>query len=260
MSDHHSGFRVFRLKTVDSTQLYARKLISLMGVTDEFAVSANIQTNGIGSMNRSWVGGIGNLFMTVAFHLDVDVDDSIPQFSYIGATAIGEALVQECNLQHTRLSYKWVNDVLLNHKKCSGVLCEIHQNKFLLIGIGVNIKNFPKLDELRNKEYAPYEATSIENEGLQVSKRVLEKEILCKLRQKYEQWRRFGFESIRKLWMQRAEYLGEHILWSNGLGITKIGKFLGINMDGEMLLLIEDTQEKKHVTLKLRTGSIRTLL
>ncbi|AWD32991.1 Bifunctional ligase/repressor BirA [Candidatus Fokinia solitaria] len=255
---YDADFQIFRLKTVDSTQLYARKLIAFSEVEREFVVIADAQVDGIGTGSNSWIGKNGNLFMTVAFRLDPSMStDSIPQFSYIGAISVGEAIAQECALEHIRLSYKWVNDILLNYKKCCGILCEIYRNQFLLVGIGINIKHFPNLVELHEQCNMPYKATSIENEGLQVNKIQLEKRILYELRKMYKLWKEHGFTPIKKLWMQRAEYLGKDVTWRNNNNTTKIGKFLGINMAGEMLLQVEENH--KRTVIKLRTGSIRVL-
>lgn len=50
----------------------------------------------------------------------------------------------------TDFKIKWVNDVLLNHKKIGGILTEVVQND-LIVGIGLNLNtvNFPK--ELKAK-------------------------------------------------------------------------------------------------------------
>ena len=72
------------------------------------------------------------------------------EFSVITAVIISKVL--ENFLDKKKISFKWPNDILVNKKKICGILQELissNSKKFLIIGIGINIKSNPYI----NKKY-----------------------------------------------------------------------------------------------------------
>jgi BirA family biotin operon repressor/biotin-[acetyl-CoA-carboxylase] ligase len=68
-------------------------------------------------------------------------------FNLAAAVAASKAIEQTCSLA---ADIKWPNDILINGKKCCGILTEmsadLDQIKYLVVGIGINVNHpvFPK--------------------------------------------------------------------------------------------------------------------
>ncbi|MDB5083362.1 MAG: biotin--[acetyl-CoA-carboxylase] ligase, partial [Bacilli bacterium] len=97
---------------------------------------------------------------------------------------------------------KWPNDILLNGKKCCGILTEsrlaLGKLSYYIVGIGVNV-NLPA-------EAVPLELqsviTSIGGEaGEPVSRVKLVQSILQELEKFYELFIKEGFSAIRNSWL-----------------------------------------------------------
>jgi BirA family biotin operon repressor/biotin-[acetyl-CoA-carboxylase] ligase len=126
--------RVFHFAELDSTQNRARNLL----VVDEaapFWVTAGRQTAGRGRLGRTWQSPDGNFYGTLvisAMGLPV-------HYSFIAGLAVCHAVRAATG---NVASLKWPNDVLLDGKKCAGILIEA-EGDHLLIGIGVNLFEVP---------------------------------------------------------------------------------------------------------------------
>jgi len=140
------------LDTVPSTMDVAREIASLKMDSNQlepFAVSAANQIKGRGTNGRSWVGSKGNVFLTIGLPYE---SLSIPMTLVplrIG-TIVANALkptIENSDL----IRLKWPNDVLVEGKKVSGVLIESCV-KYMLIGVGINLENFPEKELLQGKE------------------------------------------------------------------------------------------------------------
>ena len=133
----------WRIDTFDqcpSTQDYLK---ALDNPTHGLVIQAHKQTHAHGRHGRIWHSGEGNLCLSLAL-CPSDLDKCLP---YIGLLALGAGIA----LHHTIKMYintdidivlKWPNDVLLNGKKCAGLLLERHQNA-LILGVGLNITSKP---------------------------------------------------------------------------------------------------------------------
>ncbi|HJD55714.1 MAG TPA: biotin--[acetyl-CoA-carboxylase] ligase [Rickettsia endosymbiont of Pyrocoelia pectoralis] len=102
---------------------------------------------------------------------------------------------------------KWPNDVLINGKKISGILLEsvkVDDDYYLIIGIGINITYHP--------ENIDQPTTSLSAANLPITEPQVLLEILIDNFEKYYQiWKKEGFASIRKKWLQHAYKLHKNI-------------------------------------------------
>lgn len=133
---------VTHLKTVDSTNTYAKSNISLL--TLPALVTAETQTAGRGRQGKSFFSPNGTgLYMTLVFEAPNDCSLLTPA----AAVAVCDAL-KNFGLNP---KIKWVNDIFINGYKVCGILteCFTNDNKtYIALGIGINLTttNFP--DEL----------------------------------------------------------------------------------------------------------------
>ena len=123
-----------------STQHWLTDRIRRGEITEETAVIAELQTDGVGSRESRWIGHRGNFFASIALkesHLPEDLPPS--------AASIYFALVMKKLLssQYPELWVKWPNDLYLGEKKVGGVLTA-RLKGFYVVGIGINLKKSEK--------------------------------------------------------------------------------------------------------------------
>ena len=146
-------FEIFKFESVTSTNDIAINLIKDKKKESGY-VYADIQTKGRGTYGREWVSIKGNLFGSIFFPLKNNYP-SFSEFSIINPIIISGVIKHFCKKENINL--KFPNDILVNGKKICGILQELvssNSEKFLVIGIGVNIVSNPNIN---NK----YQATNI---------------------------------------------------------------------------------------------------
>ena len=126
------------LDTVDSTSAYAKRHYPSFDPNKITCISAEEQTEGRGRYQRKWISPKGvNLYATFYFQLDPHVQDVV-SLAQLMALSLASVLLNEG--LHPKI--KWPNDIQLNGKKISGVLCEtIFEKNFtaIFLGVGINI-------------------------------------------------------------------------------------------------------------------------
>lgn len=233
------AWKVHTYQSVKSTMEEAAQLI---GHEEQFAVMAYSQSHGRGRYDRQWVAPSGNLYTTLAFKPSQSCQ-TWGQISFVAALAVGEVMqyylseYQNCQ----KLMYKWPNDILISGHKVSGILLEIIDSSWLLIGVGINLQNSPK--------GLQYSSTSLKEEGGRVP---LPEEALFLLTKHFTAKMNFfedkGFSEIKKDWLKRAACLGKEIevtLQRQGM-VEKIkGKFMDLDEEGRLLLELPNKVVKK---------------
>lgn len=130
--------QIIRFKTVVSTQDTAKKFVSQ---NKELAISSLHQKKGRGRQGRTWYSPAGGLYVSLLLFPRTQLS-SIPLLASLTVVKVLE------DYGFSRLSIHWPNDVLLNQKKVSGIICEQFKNA-IICGIGLNVNNddfSPKLE------------------------------------------------------------------------------------------------------------------
>ena len=123
---------VVALPCTTSTNDIARSLAEKTNHT--VIVVADQQTKGKGSHGRSFFSpGDTGFYMTFS----VPKADSAVQMTLAAGVASVQAVFEVC---HRKVGIKWVNDLIYNGKKVSGILCERMPDGTVLLGIGINMK------------------------------------------------------------------------------------------------------------------------
>jgi BirA family transcriptional regulator, biotin operon repressor / biotin---[acetyl-CoA-carboxylase] ligase len=144
-----------RFDTIGSTNTWAKEHAARLNPHCITCITAAEQTAGRGRMNRRWVSPKGlNLYATLYFCLPKGV-------SYLAN--LGQVLSLSCASILADRGFapqlKWPNDILLHHKKVSGILCEavdLKDRRGVILGIGINVN---MTDDLLNAIDQP--ATSL---------------------------------------------------------------------------------------------------
>ena len=202
------------LEEVDSTNLYAKR--NLKNLSDKTVIHADVQTNGRGRLQRSWVDlGKGNLFLSFVLKPSENFND-----------------------KYSNLTQP--NDVLINGKKIAGILCEtvVQGNSLrgLILGIGVNLNAEPKsLEKITDKEVC---SLNLEI-NRQVDKNGFMKKLTSAFFENYETFLSQGFDFIKNDYISRTNFLEKEICVQilNG---QKCGLAKEINDKGELVLLEND--------------------
>ena len=140
------GRQIDWFDSIDSTMIEARR-----GLQPGRIVGAEEQTAGIGRHGRKWISPVGaGLYVSIVL-----AAKPIPVVMLALGLATREAVGSG--------DLRWPNDVLLNGKKCAGVLAQLEGNT-IIAGIGINVSQTEFPDDLETP------ATSLRLEGVQIAR------------------------------------------------------------------------------------------
>lgn len=223
------GRTIHHFEQVESTQVLAHEYVR-NNVEDGTVVIAESQTAGRGRMLRPWESTAGKgIWMTIILKPDVP-PHLAPQFTLVAAVAVVHAMKSLYpNLQP---EIKWPNDILINGRKCTGILTEMvaeaDRVQALLIGIGINVnqqrEDFP--EELHTI------ATSIaEQLGHTIDRAQFVANVLLYLERYADLYVKNGFSPIKALWEQASGTIGKQVRATTLREVIE-GKAIGITESG----------------------------
>ncbi|GEL07422.1 biotin--[acetyl-CoA-carboxylase] ligase [Salisediminibacterium halotolerans] len=217
--------------SASSTQTLAHRLLETM-TAERGIVIADEQTNGKGRLGRSFSSQKGEgIWVSIVMRPNIPVHQ-MPQLTLVTATAVCKAVREQTGIE---LTIKWPNDLLLNGKKCCGILTEVQsdpdQVKSMIVGIGLNVNNndFP--------EWLFDKATSLSMEtGERFDRLQLLSALIHSMETMFSLYEEKGFSVIKPIWEASAESPGANIR-----ARTRERVYEGINrgIDDDGVLLIE---------------------
>jgi BirA family biotin operon repressor/biotin-[acetyl-CoA-carboxylase] ligase len=134
----------FKFKKVNSTNNTAIRIIKNSNFKFGM-VTADTQLSGKGQYGKKWISNKGNLFVSF-FHEIKNINISLSTLTKINCLLVKKTIEK---YYKKKIVFKKPNDLLINKKKISGILQEIISvsgNKFLIVGIGVNLAKSPKIN------------------------------------------------------------------------------------------------------------------
>ena len=151
LSTKKIGQNIIYYDTIDSTQLEAKKISNKNTIPDGTVVLANMQTNGIGTHDRTWFTKEGeNITMTIMLYPNCNIK-KINNLTLSIAECIVETIEKLYNI---KMNIKYPNDIMYNSKKIAGILTQsvTKNNKVeqILIGIGINVNQEDFTDEIKD--------------------------------------------------------------------------------------------------------------
>lgn len=171
------GKNVLHFETIDSTNDYAKKIGNEL--RDGSVIISEEQTKGKGRLGRVWESKAGEgIWISIILKPNI-IPNKAPFITLIAGASIVKAL----NILGVDAKIKWPNDITINNKKLSGILtelsAEIERVNYIVVGIGMNVKDTDFEEELKDK------ATSLYKENYNVSRVDIVKEILCQFEKLY---------------------------------------------------------------------------
>ena len=136
-------FKKFKFKKVKSTNNTAIRIAKNSNCKYGMVVS-NTQLMGRGQYGNKWISYKGNFFASFFFELK-NINLSLTSLTKINCLLVKKLLT---DYYKKDIIIKKPNDLLIKKKKISGILQEkisISGNKFLIVGIGINITKSPKI-------------------------------------------------------------------------------------------------------------------
>ena len=220
-----------------STQDRAKEIVKNLNALTWQVVTADAQSNGRGTQGRVWISPPEvNLYVTFVLPLPIDKKALLIHFPQIIAYSVLGTLKQY-GLQP---KLKWVNDVLLNRKKVSGVLCEtetaskLQEHCFILAGIGINVN----MDKRGCEDVEPPTTSLMLELGHFVDKEDLLEKLTNEVVFNVNKLTENGFSYFVDKIIENLEFLGEKITLQldDEKRTLKEGVLKGINRDGMLLL------------------------
>ncbi len=137
----HFGQPAHHYATIDTTMLAAADL-AREGCPEGTVVTADEQTAGRGRLGRDWVSRAGlGLYLSLVLRPPVR-PHAAPVLTLVAGLAVKEALEDLAGL---RCDIRWPNDILVNERKCCGILVEMEAERqqvdHVIVGIGINLNH-----------------------------------------------------------------------------------------------------------------------
>ncbi len=213
------------LETVDSTNLEAARRIN----TGDQWILTHKQTAGTGRRGKVWEMPKGNFAASLLMHSSDDMQ-ALAQRSFVAALALQDALE---SFGATDITLKWPNDVLVKGQKIAGILLASARGA-IIIGIGVNLAKAPDVAKLEPNALPPIALNNV------IGSHVSALDFLTVLATSFEryeqQMRDFGFDPIRRAWLENAAKLGE-VIYARLPDRVETGTFETIDETGALVLM-----------------------
>jgi len=144
------------LDSVDSTNLWVRLHHTTFDLNCLHIVYAAEQTQGKGTQGKSWASPKDlNIYATIFFRA-THIDPTLAQVLSVSITTV-------LNSKGFSAAIKWPNDLMLDHKKIGGILCELVPTKegnLVILGFGLNVNMPQQLCNLIDKPTSSLFASS----------------------------------------------------------------------------------------------------
>ena len=226
-------FKLINVKNVTSTNIEIKKFINKK--FKNICLTSDLQTGGYGRRKTKWFSYKGNMHLSILLKPNCFLN-VVNQLSFFSAITIGDTLKKI--KKNIKFNYKWPNDILINKKKAGGIVIETSSNKdikikWVIIGIGLNIKKSPKLKNINLK------ATSLIDEKILIEKKIFINFFLKNFFKNYNLWKIKGFDPIKKKWVLNIFKKNNKITIKNNNKIVN-GTFVDLLSNGAIKLKINN--------------------
>lgn len=155
------GRNILHFDTIESTNDYLKKIGN--EIEEGTVVISEEQTKGKGRLGRSWKSKSGEgIWMSIILKPSI-----VPYKTPFITLIAGAAIVKALDKLNVKVQIKWPNDIVINNKKICGILtelsAEIERVNYVIVGIGMNVKNTDFDDELSEKATSLYKENYILN-------------------------------------------------------------------------------------------------
>ncbi|MCU0452908.1 MAG: biotin--[acetyl-CoA-carboxylase] ligase [Bacteroidetes bacterium] len=222
------GRKLFVFAEIDSTNACARALADI-GNPIGTVVIADHQTAGRGRLGRRWEAEPRtNVLLSVL--LGSGAEFPIWRWTYLLSEATVRAVQQSTGLS---VETKWPNDLLIDGKKCCGILLETAgtvDKPFCLGGIGLNVNQSRFAGDLEDRATSLRLATGVEHDRKQIFQALMDS-----IEDLYDRASQDGGRSMLESWTQRCITFGRPVI-VRGAGMNLEGTAVGLSDDGGLVV------------------------
>ncbi len=211
---------------------------------DGTLLTSETQTKGKGRLGRQWESPRGGIFLSLILKPQIP-PAKVPALSLVVGYAAAKTLQAEFGMD---AQVKWPNDVLVNHRKTAGILCEMRAeldrvaNVIVGIGLNANISKSHMPQNITNQ------ATSLLDElGRTVNRNLLIAKLLNKMEPYYLRFLESGIESFISEIEKLLAYIGAPVIIHNtafNCHQVQRGILQGLDNEGRLLLRTPENQIK----------------
>jgi BirA family transcriptional regulator, biotin operon repressor / biotin---[acetyl-CoA-carboxylase] ligase len=221
---------IHRFDSVDSTMVRAAALAAA-GCESGTVVVAGEQTAGQGRHGHSWHSEKdAGLYMSEVLRLKMG-PDTLPIVTLALGLATAEAITDETGVA---CDLRWPNDVLIDGKKCAGILVQL-VDSVLILGIGINVNHTAFPAELAGIATSLRLATGREHS----SEQLLDK-LVGAIDEHLDTLTRLGKDAVLRAFARASSYVrGRRVVVDFGDGILE-GTTDGLDPQGFLVLRRED--------------------
>jgi len=222
------GKKLIHFNTIGSTNDYAKSIAndSLEGTI----IISEEQSSGRGRLGRQWYSkAYEGIWMSII--LKPNINPNRASFlTILTAVSIAKAL-DKLNI---KVGIKWPNDIILNNKKLCGILTELclesEAVKFIVIGIGMNVKNI-EFDVAINDI-----ATSLYKEGYLIERRDIVREFLLEFENNYIDYiNKNNKQNIINTYKEYSIMLNKNIFIVKN-NEKELVRYIDIDLDGNLIV------------------------
>jgi BirA family transcriptional regulator, biotin operon repressor / biotin---[acetyl-CoA-carboxylase] ligase len=217
---------IYRYASLPSTMNKAVELAQA-GCPSGTVVVAEEQTAGQGRFGRAWHSEPGaGLYVSEVLRPKI-CPDSLPLVTLALGLATAETLTDVAGVAP---DLRWPNDVLLNGRKCAGILVQLHDG-VLIAGIGINVNHtsFPR--ELTNAATSLRLVTGREQDLQNILTALIDS-----IDEHLDNLLRNGRESVLRAFSQASSYVrGRRVAVEQG-GVEITGVTDGLDPQGFLVL------------------------
>jgi BirA family biotin operon repressor/biotin-[acetyl-CoA-carboxylase] ligase len=224
--------------------------LALAGAPEGTVVIADSQSGGRGRRGRSWSSPSGvNIYTSIILRPDI-APSRAPQLTLMSAVALSEVVAGTlADFPGINSKIKWPNDILLQDRKCAGILTEMKSApsgvEFVVVGIGLNL-NMRK--ETMDSSIAELATSLFIESGREFSREAVAQYLYSKVESWYKKYLEDGFSPVQEAWNRLSGIKGRKVRAASGKGYEE-GIALGV--DGEGALLLEN---ETGMVLKITAG------
>lgn len=228
LSTSFIGKNLIHFDTIGSTNDYAKSIANeeLEGTL----VISEEQSCGRGRLGRNWVSkAYEGIWMSLILKPNI-APNRASFLTILTAVSIAKAL-DNLNI---KVGVKWPNDIILNDKKLCGILTELclesETVKFIVIGIGMNVKNIEFDDSINDI------ATSLYKEGYFIERRDIVREFLLEFEKNYINYiNKYNKQNIINIYKEYSIMLNKNIFIVKN-NEKELVRCIDIDLDGNLIV------------------------
>ncbi len=223
------GKNIIHLESVDSTNDYLKKIGN--DVQEGTVVISEEQTKGKGRLGRNWQSkSKEGIWMSIILKPEIT-----PYKAPFITLIAGASIVKALNHLNVSAKIKWPNDIIINNKKVSGILtelsAEIERINYVIVGIGMNVKNLDFGQELGDK------ATSLYKENYYLSRVEIVSQVLYEFEKLYKDYiENNNKEEVIRICKEHSAILDKDIYVIRG-DEKELVKCIDISDEGNLIVI-----------------------